>query len=98
MADIDHAKRDEPLQLERVRTDADEPEKAVPKYDKTDYSGAHEKTDPKEIALVKKLDRYIMVRLETIPTPPSPILTLLDYSPCFGACIGSTISIETLSL
>lgn len=56
-------KREGPLQLERVRTDADEPEKAVPKYDKTDYSGAHEKTDPKEIALVKKLDRYIMVRL-----------------------------------
>ncbi|OTA30332.1 hypothetical protein BTJ68_10759, partial [Hortaea werneckii EXF-2000] len=28
-----------------------------------DYSGAHEKTDPKEIALVKKLDRYIMPML-----------------------------------
>ena len=25
-----------------------------------DYSGAHEKTDPVEIALVKKLDRWIM--------------------------------------
>lgn len=25
-----------------------------------DYSGAHEKTDPREIALVKKLDRWIM--------------------------------------
>lgn len=25
-----------------------------------DYSGAHKKTDPKEIALVKKLDWYIM--------------------------------------
>lgn len=25
-----------------------------------DYSGAHEKTDPKEIKLVKKLDWYIM--------------------------------------
>ena len=36
-------------------------EKPVPKYDKVDYSGAHEKTDPKEIALVKKLDRWIMV-------------------------------------
>lgn len=30
---------------------------------KTDYSGAREKTDPKEIALVKKLDRWIMVRI-----------------------------------
>lgn len=27
---------------------------------KIDYSGAHEKTDPQEIALVKKLDRWIM--------------------------------------
>lgn len=25
-----------------------------------DYSGAHKKTDPREIALVKKLDRWIM--------------------------------------
>lgn len=25
-----------------------------------DYSGAHEKSDPREIALVKKLDRWIM--------------------------------------
>lgn len=30
---------------------------------KTDYSGAAEKTDPKEIALVKKLDRWIMPML-----------------------------------
>ncbi|KAK4575038.1 hypothetical protein LTR86_000889 [Recurvomyces mirabilis] len=28
-----------------------------------DYSGAHEKTDPREIALVKKLDRWIMPML-----------------------------------
>lgn len=28
-----------------------------------DYSGAYEKTDPKEIALVKKLDRWIMPML-----------------------------------
>jgi hypothetical protein len=33
----------------------------VPEVEKTDYSGAHKKTDPKEIALVKKLDRWIMV-------------------------------------
>jgi len=37
-------------------------EKPIPTVGKTDYSGAHEKTDPKEIALVKKLDRWIMVR------------------------------------
>lgn len=37
------------------------PQKPVPQVEKVDYSGAHEKTDPKEIALVKKLDRWIMV-------------------------------------
>ncbi|KAH6855905.1 pantothenate transporter liz1 [Chaetomium sp. MPI-CAGE-AT-0009] len=41
----------------------DGPEKPVPMVDKVDYSGAHEKTDPKEIALVKKLDRWIMPML-----------------------------------
>ena len=34
--------------------------KMGPTYESTDYSGAHEKTDPREIALVKKLDRWIM--------------------------------------
>ncbi|KAH7125945.1 major facilitator superfamily transporter [Dactylonectria macrodidyma] len=38
-------------------------EKPVPIVEKVDYSGAHEKTDPKEIALVKKLDRWIMPML-----------------------------------
>lgn len=33
------------------------------KVEVVDYSGAHEKTDPKEIALVKKLDRWIMPTL-----------------------------------
>ena len=28
--------------------------------ERIDYSGAHEKTDPAEIKLVKKLDRWIM--------------------------------------
>lgn len=37
------------------------PQKQVPIVEKTDYSGAHEKTDPKEIALVRKLDKWIMV-------------------------------------
>jgi hypothetical protein len=31
--------------------------------EKRDYSGAREKTDPAEIALVKKLDRWIMPML-----------------------------------
>jgi len=33
-----------------------------PKMDKVDEFGAHAKTDPREIALVKKLDKYILVR------------------------------------
>lgn len=36
-------------------------EKSTPRIGKVDYSGAYEKTDPREIALVKKLDRWIMV-------------------------------------
>jgi sugar phosphate permease len=39
---------------------ADEEGKAIAKVD---YSGSHEKTDPREIALVKKLDRWIMPTL-----------------------------------
>jgi len=41
----------------------DDPLKPTPIVEKQDYSGAHEKTDPREIALVKKLDRWIMVSL-----------------------------------
>ncbi|KAI9150830.1 MFS transporter prlL [Paramyrothecium foliicola] len=37
--------------------------KVSAQHEKLDYSGAHEKTDPKEIALVKKLDRWIMPML-----------------------------------
>lgn len=35
----------------------------LPKSEKVDEFGAHAKTDPKEIALVKKLDWYMMVKL-----------------------------------
>jgi hypothetical protein len=45
------------------QTTNDENLKGGPVVEKQDYSGAHEKTDPREIALVKKLDRWIMVRL-----------------------------------
>jgi hypothetical protein len=57
----DNNPKEEPLKLEPTLSVAEHDEKPVPKYEKTDYSGAHEKTDPKEIALVKKLDRWIMV-------------------------------------
>lgn len=52
-------KTDKPEKAEVERVDQDgvfTKEGAV----KRDYSGAHEKTDPAEIALVKKLDWYIM--------------------------------------
>lgn len=69
----------EPRVLEQVKSHATEiehAEKPVPIVDKVDYSGAHEKTDPKEIALVKKLDRWIMVRgLPAVPRK-SIMLTL----------------------
>jgi hypothetical protein len=61
--------------LLKVETAVSMDQKPVPRVEKVDYSGAHEKTDPKEIALVKKLDRWIMVcpAASTIPRPaPSP--------------------------
>ena len=51
------------VMLEQQRTNDDYPEKSVPAIAKVDYSGAYEKTDPREIALVKKLDRWIMPML-----------------------------------
>lgn len=46
--------------LEQTQTRDEEDQKPVRKVD---YSGAAEKTDPAEIALVKKLDRWIMPML-----------------------------------
>lgn len=46
-------------QLDRTET-ADEVLK--PAYDKVDEFGAHTKTDPKEIALVRRLDIFCLVR------------------------------------
>lgn len=47
--------------VETKQTD-DEAFQKMPKMEQVDEFGAHAKTDPKEIALVKKLDRYILVR------------------------------------
>ncbi|GJC88520.1 hypothetical protein ColLi_11358 [Colletotrichum liriopes] len=48
--------------INRVDTANDDTEfQKIPKMDKVDEFGAHAKTDPKEIALVKKLDAYIIV-------------------------------------
>lgn len=49
----------------------DEPEKQQANAAKQDYSGAAEKTDPVEIALVRKLDRWIMVSILHHRLPPS---------------------------
>ncbi|EUC28382.1 hypothetical protein COCCADRAFT_109327 [Bipolaris zeicola 26-R-13] len=56
-------KKDHAVMMERAQTHDDEPIKPIPQVDKIDYSGAHEKTDPREIALVKKLDKWIMPML-----------------------------------
>jgi len=61
-------------------------EKPIPAVEKTDYSGAHEKTDPKEIALVKKLDRWIMVSSPHTSSVDAQSLTFCSL--CSGACIG----------
>lgn len=81
-------------QVERADTilvdDDHHPQKPVPIVEKTDYSGAHEKTDPREIALVKKLDLWIMVR-SLLESTLNELLT--KCSPCCFSCIFSTTSI-----
>lgn len=52
-------KRDK--EVKGANVEQDEYAEELKPQSKTDYSGAHEKTDPREIALVKKLDRWIMV-------------------------------------
>lgn len=77
----------------------EEPEKPIPKAEHVDRFGAHEKTDPKEIKLVKKLDRWIMV-CHFLPAAWAlfeQVLTFPRSSPCSGACTGSTTSTETPS-
>lgn len=49
--------KNEVLHIEAQDNDHDE------KVQKTDEFGAHAKTDPKEIALVRKLDMYMLVSL-----------------------------------
>ena len=57
------AKKNEVVTLEHTQTRDEELMKSVPIVGKVDYSGAYEKTDPREIALVRKLDRWIMPML-----------------------------------
>lgn len=55
--------KSETIFQEKSATAFQEDEESQKPAVKTDYSGAAEKTDPKEIALVKKLDRWIMPML-----------------------------------
>lgn len=57
------SEKNDVVMLEQSQTRDTEMLKSVPMVEKVDYSGAHEKTDPREIALVKKLDRWIMPML-----------------------------------
>lgn len=63
MAPTTTAEKNEVLMLERQQTNEPDFVKPVPIVEKQDRFGAHEKTDPREIALVKKLDRWIMPML-----------------------------------
>lgn len=62
MATIETAKPSVHM-LEQQMTNDEDVRKPIPVVEKRDYSGAYEKTDPREIALVKKLDRWIMPML-----------------------------------
>lgn len=58
-------------QIERIETAQDDGLFAkFPRMDKVDEFGAHSKTDPREIALVKKLDRYIIVSIYYLHLSP----------------------------
>ena len=59
-------------------------------FDKVDEFGAHAKTDPREIKLVKKLDLYIMVSSVKRRVPE---FQLTCSSQCYGSCTFSTFSI-----
>ena len=55
-----------------------------------DRFGAAAKTDPAEIALVKKIDLYMLVRVRDTFEPTAAHVS----SPFSGSCISSTFSIE----
>jgi hypothetical protein len=57
----DVAQNDHIERAETTATNDDAVFSKFPKMDKVDEFGAHAKTDPREIALVKKLDKYIIV-------------------------------------
>jgi hypothetical protein len=71
-------------ELSTVESIDDQPKQ--PSYDKIDEFGAHTKTDPKEISLVKKLDLYILVSSSTSSTVSTSQLLLSPRSRHYGPC------------
>jgi hypothetical protein len=74
----------EKTELSRVESVDDQSKELS--YEKVDEFGAHTKTDPKEISLVKKLDFYILVSHLTCPWVSRPQLLLNPFSRPFGPC------------
>lgn len=52
-----------------AQSDNNEQKLIMPEIEKVDHFGAHTKTDPKEIALVRKLDIYMLVS-SVLSNPP----------------------------
>lgn len=77
--------------ISHVETPDDDQFQKLPKIEKVDEFGAHAKTDPKEIALVKKLDFYMLVCLLHSPFILWPRPTI-NPSPFSGSCTFSTSS------
>ena len=49
-----------------TRNDTDDVFEKFPRMEQVDQFGAHAKTDPREIALVKKLDWFVIVRIPIV--------------------------------
>jgi hypothetical protein len=92
--DDDVARNDHIERAETTATNDDAVFSKFPKMEKVDEFGAHAKTDPREIALVKKLDRYILV---SVPAAVLHVRRLIKASRCYGLCTSSIISTGTRS-
>lgn len=56
-----HSTDEKFAQMERIEHVETIDDVVKPKIEKVDEFGAHSKTDPKEIAIVKKIDWYMLV-------------------------------------
>lgn len=96
--------------IDHLETSSIQDEKVKETSQVGDYSGFTQKTDPKEIKLVRKLDLYIMVRPLTSFSPWLSVHVLdrlpqrgvrdpadVNLRPVCGLCTGSTTLTETPS-